>query len=310
MPNWCSNCLSVQCDSEAARHVIESLFDGSVTDRTNELSRKLRQIALAGLAGLLVPSPDVPAHVLEGAIKLNSDFATDRRESSDRARAYDAFLIALVYGGLSPDTYDELSDLYDRTQLSKLWWGDIPRARRRTLTKLWKRVRYDYSFGFGGNIVRWWTAPASPYSSSEQGRFNMCLLCPIPVSVIVNGFNGELLDALSGYNWNCSVLNTKWTKVDVMLNKDGNYVFSTAWSPALSLIELLPSYVLGCLGMSESDEGAFDMVRCNLFYFEEGCGFQGINDECFELISSYDEESEMFTSNYDPDIVAAFGELL
>lgn len=310
MPNWCSNCLTVQCDNEAANHVIESLFDGSVVDRHRELSRKLRQIALAGLVGILVPSPDVRLHALEGAAKLHPNFATDRRESSDRARAYDAFLNALVYGGLSPDTYDELSDLYDRTQLAQLWWGDIPLVRRRALTAIWKQVHYDYSYGFDGDVVRWWSAPASPYSTSELGWLNMALLCPVPISVIVNGFNGGLLNTLSGYSWNCSALDTKWTSVDVMRNKAGHYVFSTAWSPARNLITLLPTYVLDCLGIDEDDDGAVDLVRCNLFYFEGGCGFQGINDECFDLVCDYDEESETFTANYDPDIVAAFGELL
>ena len=158
MPNWCHNALSISVNDAAEKQVVDSLFDGTTVNRTEEITNKLRKIFLAGIGGILCPSHDVDESVMSSVTKLHSGLATKSRSDAERSKAYTDFLNLLIEGVIHFSNNDELDALYKRTGLDNLSWGDIPKHKRKLIKSVWKPCAYDFTGEFfRADIVRWWT---------------------------------------------------------------------------------------------------------------------------------------------------------
>lgn len=303
MPNWCSNALEISLGTEEERFHVESLFDGKFINRTDEITSKLRKILLAGIGGVLHPSKDVTHDVLDAAVKLHSGLSTSIRCSDERSQAYTQFLNTLVNGSISPSNYEELDDLYKRTGLDKLWWGDISKEKRNKIRAVWKRCHYDFSGGFDTDISSWWSKADLYKNTSEAKVLDMRVLVPLRANVLVNGLNGKLLNCFSTHVWYRENLGTTCPVFKVYPSDNGNYIFSTPWKPATPVIDMIPSFLANATGKHEDDL----CTSCTLYYYEPGCAFQGINEETEELTFAFNEETGEYEEELFPEIREAFG---
>ena len=304
MPNWCSNALSVSSNNNEEQLHIESLFNGNFTNRTDEITTKLRKILLAGIGSVLHPSKDIEPSVFDAAVKLHNGLATNIRGDDERSQPYSQFLNILVNGSITPSDYEALDSLYKRTGLDKLWWGDISKEKRNKIKTVWKHCSYDFSARYKSDISIWWTKASLYKNTSKADVLDMRVLTPLPVSVMVNGFNGKILNCGRTYDWYTDNLGTKWPAFEIYPHHNGNYIFSTAWSPVRPIIHLLPSFVANAMDKHEDDLE----MSCDLYYFESGCAFQGINDDVTELNWTHDEETDEYEEEFLPEIAEAFGE--
>ena len=304
MPNWCSNALSVSSSNNDEQLHIESLFNGEFINRTDEITTKLRKILLAGIGGLLHPSKNIESSVFDAAVELHGGLATKIRRNDERSQAYSEFLNILVNGSIIPSDYEALDALYKRTGLDKLWWGDISKEKRDVIKAVWKHCSYDFSVRLNSDISTWWTKASLYKNTSEADVLDMRFLTSLPVNVMVNGFNGKILNCDRTYNWYTNNLGTKWPVFEIYQNHNGNYIFSTAWSPVLPITYLLPSFIGKSLNKDVDDLN----VSCDLYFYESGCAFQGINDYTTELNCTHDEETDEYEEELLPEIAEAFGE--
>lgn len=304
MPNWCSNALSISSNNNEEQLHIESLFNGEFINRTDEITTKLRQVLLAGIGGILHPSNDIDSDIFEAAIKLHNGLHTEKRLNNESSNAYSEFLNILVNGSITPADYDSLDALYQRTGLSKLWWGDICKEKRNKIKSVWKHCSYDFSDRFKSDISIWWATASLYKNTSESDVLDMRVLTPLPVSVMVNGLNGKTLNCGRTYNWYTDNLGTKWPVFEVYPNQNGNYIFSTAWSPVTPITDLIPSFIGKSLNKDVDDLD----VSCDLYFYESGCAFQGINGYTTELNCTHDEETDEYEEELLPEIAEAFGE--
>jgi hypothetical protein len=303
MPNWCSNALSISTNNDDEKLHVDSLFNGKLVNRTDEITTKLRKILLAGVGGILHPSSDIASNVLEDAVKLHGGLATNKRSDDERSKAYSEFLGILVSGFITPANYDILDTLYQRTKLSNLWWGDISKEKRNKIKAVWKSCSFDFSENFKSDISNWWITADLYKNTSKVDMLDMRILARLPAHIMINGFNGKILSCESSYNFYTRNLGTKWPILDVQLNKVNNYVFDTAWSPARPIIYLLPRFVAQVVKKPIDDLD----LSCNLFYFEPGCAFQGINDDVSEFNCGFNEDTEIYEEDFLPEIAEAFG---
>ncbi|MGR5448530.1 hypothetical protein ACP3V3_01855 [Vibrio sp. PNB22_3_1] len=309
MANYCNNALEVDSTSEAAQAIVNSLFDGTYVNRTDEIIQKLQKIALAGMSGLLHPHSDTPVEVLTASHELNPNLVSATPRNDDKCLAYSEFLHKLNIGTLSFESYDTLNKLFERTGLGNLWWGDIPRHQRMKIKAHFNRCRYDFAKSAQHyNIEKWWSQPNKPKNESEAGILDIRAISELPIKSLINGFNGHLLNTGSNYQLLLHIMNTKTYKIDVEPLENGNWYFSTAWSPAKGLIEAIPLYVGKKLGMSVEMISENPPAEVNLYFYEPGNAFQGINDESWSYTETYDEETDEFHSNLDDDILNAFDE--
>ncbi len=302
MPNWCSNALYVRGNTDEAQNVIDSLLDGSIEDRTREMTYKLRKMLLAGLSGLLHPHTSTPPELLEAVGQLNPALVVSSRRNSLESLAYTEFLLELVDGVITPERYSHINRIYDKSNLGNVWYGDIPKPIRKKMAHMWRTCQYDFAGMFNRNIATWWSKPRVWQPEQTVSHFNIQLMHELPVCVMVNGFNGGLLSCSTEYGFNCDVIGIKWTTLDIEVIENGNWVFDTPWSPPIGLLDAIPKYVAKQLGAEPDSE----LVDITLYYYESGCAFQGINDEVFEYICDYDDESDEWTSNLLPEIELAF----
>lgn len=306
MPNWCHNALSISVNDAAEKQVVDSLFDGTVVNRTEEITNKLRKIFLAGIGGVLCPSYDVDESVLLSVASLHSGLVSESRSNTERSKAYTEFLNLLVEGEIHFSDYDELDALYKRTGLENLSWGDIPKHKRKLIKNAWKPSAYDFSGEFyRADIVRWWTKTDLYCNQSQVDCLDMRVLARLPIRTMVNGFNGKALNCQRSYDYYCSEFGTKWPSFEVYRSENGNYIFDTAWSPVNEITELLPNYVADVLGKHRDEID----TECSLYYYEPGCAFQGVNGETYDLECEYEnDDDDEGTLNLLPEIVDAFGE--
>ena len=309
MANWCANALEIQCANNDVELVIEKLFNGEFVNRTNEITVKMQKILLAGIAGILVPHVDTPPLLIQQVAALNKDLFTDKRENSEKAKAYSRFLKELMDGTLSPANYEPLDSLYQQTKLGQLWWGDIPKVRRLKLKELWRRCSLDFSGKFRSDISRWWSQSNEIKNTSKGGVVDMRVLAELPLKIMVNGFNGDALRCTNTYYLYGNEFGTKCSILNVNKLENGNYSFDTPWSPPLGMLELLPQFVATQLNLSLNEVIDGGLVTANLYYFEGGNCFQGINEDSFSFFEAWDEESNTSSSNMHPDIEKAFGNL-
>lgn len=303
MPNWCSNALSVSSSNNEEQRHIESLFNGELINRTDEITTKLRKILLAGIGGVLHPSKDIEPGVLDAAVKLHHGLATCVRGDDESSQAYSQFLNILVNGSIAPSNYEALDALYKKTGLDKLWWGDIRKENRNKIKAVWKHCSYDFSGLFRRDISIWWAIAGLYNNVSKAGGLDMRVLTPLPVSVMVNGFNGKILNCGRTYDWYVENFGTKWPEFEIYPNHTGNYIFDTAWSPVIPITYLLPSFVANAINKHEDDLE----MSCDLYFYESGCAFQGINDYVTDLNCTYDEEADEYEEELLPEIAEAFG---
>lgn len=286
MPNWCNNALDIYSSNTDEKNIINSLFDGTLENRTQEMRNKLRKILLAGIGGVLVPSVDIEADVLREAGDLHQGLLTNKRSSSEASIAYTEFLGQLVDGTISPSQYDTLDSMYQRTGLKNLWWGDIPKSKRNKIKPTWKKGSYDFTDKFGADISLWWLKADLYENTSTSEYFDMQLIANLPINIMVNGFNGAVLNCASELDWNVNNLGSKWQVFEFSMNAVGNYIFGTAWSPVTPITHLIPEFVAKSLG---KDVEELD-VECDLYFYETGCAFQGVNDETFVLEFEEDDD--------------------
>lgn len=302
MPNWCQNSLAVSSSCDQEQVIIESLFNGELENRTDEITAKLRKMLLAGLGGVLLPSDDIEPSILEAAGNLHADLFTKKRNNSEAGKAYTEFLSFLVNGTISTSNYNQLDSMYKKTGLEDLWWGDISKQKRTKIKSTWKQCKYDFSGCFTSDISLWWSRSDLYKNSSLDGVFDMRPLTEIPARIMINGFNGKALNCGRTYNWYSDNLGTKWPVVEFHTNRNENYVFDTAWSPVIPVTHLLPTFVAEQLNKQEDDLE----VKCDLFFFETGCAFQGINEETYPLDFTWNEEEGFDEEDLLPEIANAF----
>lgn len=306
MPNWCANALKIQCGTTEVQNVVDSLFSGELVNRTDEISFKMRKVLLAGIAGILVPHTNTSVKLIEAAGKLHINLLTDRRESSERAIAYTQFLEQLVDGVLSLESYEILDSIYSKTGLGNCWWGDIPKSYRLKLKEEWKKCSFDYADLSNSDISRWWSKPNGIRNSSLENVLDLRILTDLPLKTMINGFNGNLLNCGSTYFLFCDVFGTKWPVFKVTLLENGNYSFDTAWSPISPINDLLPEFVANQLNIDLDKVFDESLVTSNLYFYEAGCAFQGINNETYSYSEEWDEDENEYISDLLPEIAQAF----
>lgn len=304
MPNWCSNALVAHSDCNEEQLVLESILAGNIENRTEEMTNKLVKLAFAGIGGLLYPSEDIDQELVEEIAKFNPELISDRRGSDERSRAYSDFLTLLARGNVSVSTYATIDSIYDRAGIGRIWWGDINKTARCKIKAAFNRLSFDLVGWINTvTVADWWVSANVYKNTSRPNVLDMRLLDEIPARVLVNGFNGKFLNCDSGYNYNINRYGTKWPVFEIYQNRIGNYEFSTAWSPAVPLIYLLPEFIARTLGKNIDDA----MAEIDLFYYEPGCCFQGHNDESESLNTVGDEDEEVWTANFLPEVAEAFG---
>lgn len=47
--------------------------------------------------------------------------------------------------------------------------------------------------------------------------------------------------------------------------------------------------------------------ECNLYHYEPGCAFQGVNDDVSDFTCTYNEETDSYEENFLPEVAEAFG---
>ena len=303
MPNWCSNSISYTCGDNEELVVFESLINGSVVNRIDNVTSKLRKILLAGLVGVLKPTLNLTKSTEDKAKTLNPNLIAHGRGNSAQSKAYDDFLDFLVNREISSFNYHEIDLLFVRTGVCDLHWGDIPKNKRKQLKSYWRNCSYDFTGAFRADISYWWITADLPENYINENELDIRLLAELPAKVMVNGFNGGILNCGTTYNLYCGQLGSKWPQIDMFEIENGNYVFDTAWSPVIPIVHLLPSYIAKKLSKPE-EELSFD---CNLYYYEPGCAFQGVNDDVSDFTSTYDEETDSYEENFLPEVAEAFG---
>ncbi|CCO44216.1 hypothetical protein VIBNISOn1_1050042 [Vibrio nigripulchritudo SOn1] len=302
MPNWCSNALFISGTTDEAQKVIDSLLDGSIELRTNEMVYKMRKMFLSGVTGLLVPHTTTEQKLLDEVGLLHPNLNSQSRSSSPESLAYTEFLYELCHGNITPENYEHINRIYLASRLGQKWYGDIPKPIRKRLRAVWKTCRYDYSGMFKVDISAWWSKPNVWEPQQQPEILDLQLLVELPIKVMVNGFNGGLLRCSTEYDFNCHHIGIKWTELEVTILENGNWSFDTPWSPPHSIIELLPRFVEKQLSSNDGEE----LVDITLYYYEAGCAFQGIDHDVYAYIEHYDEDGEQYSSNMLPEITAAF----
>jgi len=307
MPNWCNNALEIQCHSDKAGDVFDSLLDGSLMNRTSEIEYKMRKIFLAGLSGLLVPHISITHELIIAVTRLNKALSNVNRRTDDQSAAYSQFLALLVSGTIWLDNYELLESIYRRTGVGSMCWGDIPKRYRKAMKPFWKICSFDY-FNGKRDISRWWSQSNDLINDAKISHIDMRILTPKPIRVAVNGFNGGMLEKTeSGYDYNQIVYGSKSSIISVARGETNqNYIFDTPWSPAITLTSLIPEFVALRLGIDTDVTDPEDIISCNLYYYESGIGFQGINDSRWELVDYHDEETDEYIDGLSPEIEAAF----
>lgn len=303
MPNWCNNSLIINCKNSDEQRIVDSLFDASATNRVCELTYKLRKILLAGLSGVLCPSKSVDEALLEKLSNLHPLFLTDKRIDCESSQAYDEFLELMASGHIYHTTYEAIDSVYRRTGLDNLWWGDICTKKRKKMKSLWKKCGFDYATkGYKQALDEWFVCSGLALHPTPEHCIDLRILTPLPIDVMVNGFNGSLLNCGRTYNFYIDKLGTKWPGIEIELAHTNQYIFSTAWSPVTPIIELIPEYVAGLLGKNEDAL----TLSCDLYFYEPGAAFQGINDTFGELSFIYDEVTDEYHDELWDEIEEAF----
>jgi hypothetical protein len=115
----------------------------------------------------------------------------------------------------------------------------------------------------------------TPVASSDW--YHRYAWFPVPFGVIVNGFNATFNNILiqnglakikfkSEYDWNNTVIGTKWGIYDIVINGD-EIAFNTAWSPLSESAMLhLAQHVKNLTGFNTT----------SIIFAEQGSGFSGI----------------------------------
>lgn len=304
MPNWCANAVEVSSNNAQEQAIIDSLFNGTVVNRTEEMITKLRKIYLAGLAGILSSRTATADQVLDSAFSLSPNIATTARMNNDAGDAYSDFLGFMVEGVISPSTYADIDKIYARTGLGSLWWGDIPAAKRKAIKAIWPHYAYDYTGRYYSDVSAWWMTASVERNQSEEGKLDMRLLTEIPVksAILVDLVNGRS-SRHDLYQWVSTALSVSGGLVKTRLEDNGNYTFDTPNRPARSLSHLIPAYIANALNADECDLD----VGCTVFFYEPGNAFQGIDDTTMDLTFTEDEESGEIEEDLLPEIAEAFG---
>lgn len=320
MANYCTNALVLHNASEAEINLVESVFDGTFVNRIDEITWKLRKIFLAGACGLLLPHKSTDTAVIDLLEEACPLLIKGRFGDSEASLAYSEFLALFINGELKPGHYDEIDSIYHRTGIHNVYFGDIPIRYRKAMKRLWKDCsetyfdenRRTYEFNQKIGIDAWWSHQvAAPINSAKEEKFDMRVLTPVPVRVLVSNkveehYSGHgritpFFSTMSKFFYYKQLFGNKMYVTDAWrITGDGSWSFDSAWSPVRELSEIIPKFLKDHLGEENED------LSVDIAYFEGGMGFQGVNDDVYDYVCIYDEDDDS-DSGLHPDVQTAFG---